>query len=185
MLIVKERDMTTDASRRVCFTVFVPDSTRKMWHVFTRCFWFTVNADGSPPSLCVVHRLITTRTCSNIVIRASKYHKLARFLFVDALGRSVYIHLDTFSQILGNESAAYSLALKMYHRSLLSEHDQGFEHTRCSVLNFVPEPIYYICKWALIHCPYSISFLCFLSGWCTFLWVVNRNGNRLHRRRRQ
>ena len=80
------------------------------------------------------------------MIRASKYHKLARFLFVDALGRSVYIHLDTFSQILGNESAAYSLALKMYHRSLLSENGQGFEHTRCSVLNFVPEPIYYIYK---------------------------------------
>ena len=78
------------------------------------------------------------------MIRASKYHKLARFLFIDTLGRSVYI--DTFSQILGNESAAYSLALKMYHRSLLSEHDQDFEHTRCSVLNFVPEPIYYIYK---------------------------------------
>ena len=105
----------------------------------------SINADGSPPSLCVVHRLITTRTCSNIVIRASKYHKLARFLLiVDTLDRSLYI--DTFSQILGNESAAYSLALKKYHRSLLSEHGQGFEHTRCSVINFVPEPIYYNCK---------------------------------------
>ena len=181
MLIVKERDMTTDASRRVCFTVFVlhEKNVTRVYALFLvhRQRWRFTTA-----SLCIVHRLITTRTCSNFVLRASKYHKLARFLFVDALGRSVYI--DTFSQILGNESAAYSPALKMYHRSLLSEHGQGFEHTRCSVLNFVPEPIYYIYKWALIHCPYSISFLCFLSGWCTFLWVVDRNGNRLHKRRR-
>ena len=140
---VQRRVCVSSASRRVCFTIFVPGPT--LCDTCLRVvFWFTVNADGSPPSLCVVHRLITTRTCSDIVIRASKYHELARFLFVDTLGRSVYI--DTFSQILGNESAAYSLALKMYHRTLLSEHDQGFEHTRCSVLNFVPEPIYYIYK---------------------------------------
>ena len=50
------------------------------------------------------------------------------------------------SQILGNEAAAYSLDYTCIIAPLLSGHGQGFEHTRCSVLNFVPEPIYYIYK---------------------------------------
>ena len=151
--------------------------------MFTRWLWFTVNADGSPPSLCVVHRLITTQTCSNIVIRASKYHKLARFIFVDALGRIVFI--DTFSQTLGNESAAYSLDLHVQHRFRLLEHDQCFGRIRSSVLISVLASIYYMR--AVVYSPYtpgSISFSCFLSACCTLLWVVDNDGNCMHRRGR-
>ena len=50
------------------------------------------------------------------------------------------------SQILGNEAAAYSFGLRMYYHPLLSKRDNGLGRTRCSVLNSVPHPAYYMYK---------------------------------------
>ena len=68
------------------------------------------------------------------------------------------------SQILGNESAAYSLDYTCIIALLLSVHDQGLGRIRCSVLIFALTSIYYMR--ALVYSPHdpcSIGFSRFSS----------------------
>ena len=125
-------------------------------------------------------RLITTRTCSQILARTKKYLELAWFLLIDEPG--VYISSLKSSEMKRLRTA---LTYTCIIAPLLSEHDQGLERISRSILLFVLASIYYMR--ALVYSPHdpcSIGFSRFSSEWCTFLWFVDRNGNRLHKRGR-
>ena len=66
---------------------------------------------------------------------------------------------------------------------LLSEHGQGLGRIRSSVLIFVLAFIYIMR--ALVCSPHIPDFSRFLSACCTLLWVVDSDGNCIHRRKGQ
>ena len=148
------------ASRRVCFTMFVRNPMR---HVLTRCFRFNFLLRKRSPSLFL--RLITTRICSQIVARTNKYLELACFILADEPGpKGVCISSLKSSEMKRLRTA---LTYTCIIPPILSEHDQGLGHIRCSVLIFALTSIYYMR--ALLyspHVPCSIGFSRFLSACC-------------------